>query len=52
MATTEHTINDALAGIWRRTHRAWYASGVVSSEKTGMLKGGSGQPDRLVIEHL
>ena len=50
MAPTEHTMNDALAGMWRRTHRAWYASSVVSSEKTGMLKGRSGRPDMLVIE--
>ena len=50
MPTTEHTINDALAGVLRETRRAWYASNVVSSENTGMLKGSSGRPDILVIE--
>ena len=40
MATTEHTINDALAAVLRSTRRAWASSGdIVSSENTGMLKG-------------
>jgi hypothetical protein len=41
MATTEHTINDALASILRETRRAGTGSAVVSSENTGMLKGGN-----------
>ena len=50
MATTEHTINDALAGVLRGTHRAWQQPNVVRSENTGMLKGSHGRPDILVIE--
>jgi hypothetical protein len=50
MAITEHTINDALAEIWRKTYRPWYASSIVSSEQMSMLKGRSGRPDILVIE--
>ena len=50
MATTEHTINDALAGVLRGTRRAWQQSNVVRSEKTGMLKGSNERPDILVIE--
>jgi len=50
MATTEHTINDALAAVLRETRRAWYASDVVSSENTGMLKGSTKRPDILVLE--
>src|SRR5947199_2067190 len=50
MATTEHTINDALAGLIRETRRAWRDSPIVSSENSGMLKGSQAQPDILVIE--
>ena len=50
MATTEHTINDALAGVLRGTRRAWQQSSVVRSENTGMLKGSNERPDILVIE--
>ena len=50
MATHEHTINDALAGVLRGTRRAWQQSNVVRSENTGMLKGSQGRPDILVIE--
>jgi len=50
MPTTEHTINDALAGVLRETRRAWRDSNVVSSENTGMLKGIHAQPDILVME--
>ncbi len=39
MATTEHTINDALAAVLRETRYAWSTSEVVSSENIGMLKG-------------
>ena len=52
MATTEHTINDAIAGLLRETRRSWRAGDVVSSENTGMLKGSSGRPDILVTEPL
>jgi len=50
MATTEHTINDALAGILRETRSAWRETNVVSSENTGMLKGSSRRPDILATE--
>jgi len=50
MATTEHTINDALAGVLRETRRVWQTSEVVSSENTGMLKGSSRRPDILILE--
>jgi len=50
MATTEPTINDALAEILRQTRHAWSAAGVVRSENSGMLRGSSGQPDILVVE--
>src|SRR5437016_2874027 len=50
MATTEHTINDALAALLRETRSAWRTSDVVSSENTGMLVGSSKRPDILVLE--
>jgi hypothetical protein len=50
MARTEHTINDALAELLRRTRRAWRDDKVVTSEDTGQLKDTSGRPDILVIE--
>ena len=50
MATTEPTINDALAAVLRETRRAWFASTVVSSENTGMLHGNNRKPDILVLE--
>lgn len=50
MATTEHTINDALAAALRETRRAWRDSKIVSSENTGMLKGNAKRPDILVLE--
>lgn len=50
MATTEHSINDALAARLRETRHAWRASDIVSSENTGMLKGNAGRPDILVLE--
>jgi hypothetical protein len=50
MPTTEHTINDAIAGIIKETRHAWKDSDVVSSENTGMLKGNTRRPDILVIE--
>ena len=50
MATTEPTINDALAEVLRGTRRAWQQSNVVRSENTRMLKGSNERPDILVIE--
>ncbi len=50
MATTEHTINDAIAGLLKETRHVWKESDVVSSENTGMLKGNSRRPDILVVE--
>ncbi len=50
MATTEHTINDALADLLRGTRRTWRDSDVVNSEDTGQIKGTSERPDILVIE--
>jgi hypothetical protein len=50
MPTTEHTINDALAEELRGTRRAWRASDIVRSENTGMLRGGAGRPDILILE--
>jgi hypothetical protein len=50
VATTEPTINDALAAVLRETRRAWHFSDVVRSENTGMLKGSSKRPDILVLE--
>jgi len=50
MATTEHTINDALADLLRGTRRAWRDTDIVSSENTGQLKGSSARPDILVVE--
>ena len=49
MALTEHTINDALAAVLRRTRCVWKNS-AVSSENTGMLQDSSGRPDILVKE--
>jgi hypothetical protein len=50
MATTEHTINDALAELLRGTRRAWRDTDIVSSENTGQIKGGNARPDILVAE--
>ena len=50
MATTEHTINDALAAVLRKTRHAWRDSGVVKSEQSGMLQESSARPDILVVE--
>jgi hypothetical protein len=50
MATTEHTINDALADLLRGTRRAWRNTKIVTSEDTGQLKDTSGRPDILVVE--
>jgi hypothetical protein len=50
MATTEHTINDALAALLRKTRRAWSTGDIVNSENTGMLVGSHKQPDILILE--
>jgi hypothetical protein len=50
VATTEHTINDAIARALRRTRRAWASAGVVQSENTSKLTGSNKRPDILVSE--
>ena len=51
MATTEHTINDAIARLLRGTRYAWRGTDVVLSETTGLLAdAGSLRPDIMVIE--
>ncbi len=51
MATTEHTINDAIAELLRGTRYAWRNSNVVRSESTRLLAGSPGsQPDILIAE--
>ncbi len=51
MATTEHTINDAIAELLRGTRWAWRGQSVVRSETTGLLAGSGGlRPDILVTE--
>jgi len=50
MATTEPTINDALAEVLAETRSSWRAKGVVRSENTGVLKGAGKKPDILVVE--
>jgi hypothetical protein len=50
MATTEHTINDAVAAALRTTRSAWRDSEIVRSENTGMLRGSNERPDILVLE--
>ena len=51
MATTEHTINDAIAALLRGTRWAWRGQDVVRSETTQLLAGSSSRrPDILVTE--
>ena len=51
MATTEHTINDAIAELLRGTRWAWRGDEVVRSESTRLLAGSPGsQPDILIAE--
>lgn len=50
MATTEHTINDAIAQALRPTRHGWHTAGVVRSENTGTLTGSNKRPDILVTE--
>lgn len=50
MATTEHTINDALAGVLMETRSLWRFKGVVRSENIDVLKGSGKRPDILITE--
>ena len=50
MATTEQTINDALAGILMETRSLWRHKGVVKSENVDVLKGSGKKPDILITE--
>jgi len=50
MATTEPTINDALASVLAETRSLWRAKGVVRSENTGVLQGTGKKPDILIVE--
>ncbi|MCY3798970.1 MAG: hypothetical protein OXG84_14265 [Chloroflexi bacterium] len=51
MATTEHTINDAIAELLRGTRWAWRGEDVVRSETTQLLAESGGlRPDILVTE--
>ena len=51
MATTEHTINDAIAELLRQTRHAWRDSNVIRSESTRLLASSPGrQPDILIAE--
>ncbi len=50
MATTEHTINDALAEVLVETRSLWRLKGVVRSENIDVLKGSGKRPDILISE--
>ena len=50
MATTEHTINDALAGLLRGTRYAWRGPQVIRSEATELFAESRSRPDILVAE--
>lgn len=50
MATTEHTINDALAEVLKETRSLWRQIGVVKSENIDVLKGSGKRPDILISE--
>jgi hypothetical protein len=50
MATTEHTINDALAEVLTETRSLWRYKGVVKSENVSVLKSSGKQPDILITE--
>jgi hypothetical protein len=49
MATTEPSINNAIATVLRDLRRAWHPHGVLRSENTAVFEGG-GQPDILIME--
>lgn len=50
MATTEQTINDALAAILIETRSLWRYKGVVKSENVDVLKVAGKKPDILIVE--
>lgn len=50
MATTEHTINDAIAKALRPSRTLWSIAGVVQSENTSKLTGSNKRPDIIVAE--
>jgi hypothetical protein len=50
MATTEQTINDALAQVLMETRSLWRYKGVVKSENVDVLKGSGRKPDILITE--
>ena len=50
MATTEQTMNDALAGILMETRSLWRHKGIVKSENVDVLKGSGKKPDILITE--
>ncbi|WP_298017532.1 hypothetical protein [uncultured Parasphingopyxis sp.] len=50
MATTEHTINDAIANLLRATRRNWRKGDTIRSEHTGNFAGSTKRPDILVTE--
>jgi len=50
MATTEHTINDALAEALMETRSLWRYTGVVKSENIDVLKSSGKRPDILITE--
>jgi len=50
MATTEHTINDALAEVLMETRSLWRYKGVVKSENINVLKSSGKRPDILITE--
>ncbi len=50
MATTEQTINDALAAILMETRSLWRYKGVVKSENVDVLKSSGKKPDILITE--
>ncbi len=50
MATTEHTINDALAAVLMETRSLWRFKGVVRSENIDVLKSSGKRPDILITE--
>ena len=53
MATTEHTINDAIAELLRKTRYAWRGETVVRSETTQLLAESGGlRPDIVIEERL
>jgi hypothetical protein len=50
MATTEQTINDALAALLIETRSLWRSNAVVKSENVDVLKGSGKKPDILINE--